>query len=263
MLEARAAQSTGLLWHGQPQPLRVLPILPSGEAADHLALWQACALMQQQGYPVVVLDGTEQETASSPGLQHLLQPQSGFAHMALPLEDGDSHSIATLPAARGLVQLAHKAQVQHVRPLQLLYRHLRNHAVVVILAPAPLLAPLLQGCTQAPIQLVPSQRNSVVRSYRALKQVFMDTGLMPRLTAMRPQDLGLDPVLKSIAQCAMHHLHCEPLAEQLDPDLPRQLRRWSLQCLEHAESVYPHQEADAASAIAHPFTPSSPLAWSH
>ncbi len=84
---------------------------------------------------------------------------------------------------------------------------------------------------------MPAQSRNVLSSYRALKHMFIGCGLMPRLVAMRPAGYGLDTVLKSLSQCAMHHLHAEPLSEQFDPLQPRQLQRWALQCLEHSETV--------------------------
>lgn len=232
-------QSSGLRWHTTAGPgLRVLGIIPSGEAADMHALTQACVLLQHQGYPVVVLDGTESETPQAPGLQELLQPQSGLAHTALPSSEHDPSALACLPAARGMVQLAHYARNVGQTPLASLHRHLRNHALVVLVAPAPLLAPLLVNCQQAPWLLIPSQRNSVLQCYRQLKHLYMHTGLMPRLLALRPSYCGLDPLLKSVALCALHYLHNEPLALQIDPDNPRQLQRWSLQSLEQAETVH-------------------------
>lgn len=259
MLESVWHQGTGLRWQGVQPPLRVLPVVPSGDHADATAFWKACAHLQQQGYPVVVLDGTEQESETAPGLQDMLLPRQGYAFNALAADLRNPLSIATLPAARGLVQLLHKASVTSERPLDLLYRYVRNHALVVLWAPAPLLAGMLQGCTHAPLQLVPAQSRNVIHSYRQLKQMFMDSGLMPRLIALRPADYGLDPILKSLSQCAMHHLHVEPLCEQLDPHEPRQLQRWALQCLEHAELV--NHASEPASLT--PSSPSSPSVWSH
>ena len=254
MLEIASGQSANALWYAGTRPLHMLSVLPSGEAADTQDLLQACAVLQQLGYPVVVLDGTEAESDDAPGLRELMQPRSGFSHTALPVGN-QAHIVATLPAAFGLVQLVQRAKLQSTRPLELLYRHLRNHALVVILAPETVLAPLLQGCQQSPMLMVPTTQHNVVDSYRALKHIFMHTGLMPRLLALRSQDSGLDPVLRTIAQCALHQLHTEPLAEQLDPQHPRQLRRWALQCLEQAEAVHAPQSGDQAAA--------SPLAWSH
>src|SRR5690606_40367458 len=78
MLESVWHQGTGLHWQCAQSSLRVLLVVPSGDSADATALWMACAQLQQQGYPVVVLDGTEQESPSLPGLQDMLQPRQGY-----------------------------------------------------------------------------------------------------------------------------------------------------------------------------------------
>lgn len=260
MLESVWHQGTGLHWQGAAAPLHVLSVVPSGDAADAHAVWLACAHLQQQGYPVVVLDGTSKEGPDAPGLQDLLLPRTGMTPPSLPADIRDPLQVATLPAACGMVQVLHKAEVSGIRPLDIMYRCVRQHAVLVLWAPAPLLAPLLYGSHSAPLLLVPAQKRSVVATYRQLKLLFMTSGLMPRLVALRPADSGLDPVLKSLSQCAQHHLHTEPLCDQLDPWQTRQLQRWALQCLEHAECVQPASAAAAAS----PDRPSpSPAVWSH
>ena len=54
--------------------LRLLAVASQGNTASGLeTLWQICASLQRLGYPVVVLDGTAQESDDSPGLLHLLQ----------------------------------------------------------------------------------------------------------------------------------------------------------------------------------------------
>ena len=236
MLESSSHQGSGLQWHGASHPLRVLSVLPGGDPVGTQALWAACAQLQRQGYPVVVLDGTEKETAESPGLQDLMQPHSGTGYSALPVGSEGAHCVATLPAARGLLQLAHRAKQQGSRALDLLHRHLRNHALVVIVAPEQLLGPVLQGATHSPLLMVPAQGRSLLRSYRALKHVLMHTKLTAKLVTMSP-DGGIAHNLQAVVQCAMRHLHVEPLVMQLNPDNPRQLQRWSLQCLEQAEPV--------------------------
>lgn len=259
MLESVWHQGTGLHWQGAQSSLRVLPVVPSGDSADATAIWMACALLQQQGYPVVVLDGTQQESSAAPGLQDMLQPRQGYAFNALAADINNPMSIATLPAARGMVQLQHKASITSERPLDLLRRYVRNHALAVLWAPAPLLAGMLHGSTHPAIQLVPTQTRNVVSSYRAMKQIFMGSGHLPRLVAMRPAGYGFDTLLKSLSQCAMRHLHTEPLCEQFDPLQARHLQRWALQCLEGAETVLaPPETAAPESRLA-----SSPNVWSH
>lgn len=260
MLDTAWNQGSGLAWHTSGHELRVLSVIPSGEAADFHALLQACVYLQHQGYPVIVLDGTEREAPHSPGLQDLLQP--GLGRSSVPVDMSDPDVIASLPAACGMVQLAHQARELQQKPLALLQQHVGNHALVVLVAPAALLSPLLQGCQQAPLLMVPSQRSGVLACYRALKHIFMDTGLMPRLMALRPHYSGLDPLLKSVAMCSLHHLRSEPLAQQLDPDQPRQLQRWSLQCLEHAEQVHSAEFAQLPASLDQHSPPTS-IAWNH
>lgn len=260
MLESVWHQGTGLQWQGGQSSLRVLPVVPSGDPADATAFWMACAQLQQQGYPVLVLDGTEKESETTPGLEDLLQPGRGYAFTALPSDIGNPMSVATLPAARGMVQLLHKASVTGQRPADLLYRYVRNHALIVWWAPSPLLAGMMHGFSQSAIQLIPGQVRNVISSYRSLKKMVMGCGLMPRLVAMRPAGYGLDTSLKSLSQCAIRHLRTEPLCEQFDPMQARHLQRWALQCLEHSETIVAPEEAMTAGS--HPVS-SVPPVWSH
>lgn len=236
MLESLHTQGSGLHWQGAASQLRVLGVLPGGDPVGTQALWSACMYLQQQGFPVVVLDGTERETAASPGLQDLLLPQTGTSYTALPVGTDGAEYVATLPAARGLVQLAHRARLQGVRAIDLLHRHMRNHALVVIIAPEQLLSPVLKGSRQSPLLMVPAYGSSLIRSYRALKHMMMHAGLTAKLVTMS-QEGGIAQNLHAVVKCAMHHLHVEPLVMQINPNQPRQLQRWSLQCLEQAEVV--------------------------
>ena len=258
MLDSGWHQGSSLLGQSSGQ-LRVLSVIPSGEVEDLHALWQACAALQAQGYPVMILDGLESETDQAPGLEDVLQ---GCSSTALAAHLTQPHAIASLPAARGLQELADWAQASGQPPLGQLYRHFRNHALLVVLAPAPLLGAVCKGVQQAPWLLVPTKRHSVVACYRALKQVFMDTGVMPQLLALRPAHTGLDPLLKSIAQCAHHHLLVEPLAQQIDPEHPRQLQRWALQCLEQGQVITAPEPAMLPASLFAPCATPSP-AWNH
>ncbi|MBS7349126.1 MAG: hypothetical protein KIG95_03010 [Comamonas sp.] len=241
---ARQHQGSGLHWLGQSTGVRIWGLVPSGLEADTQALWHMCAHLQSQGHPTLILDASTQESAATPGLQELLQLGSGFAHQALPATDTERHPdhIQSLPAARGLVQLIHLAQQQRQAPLQLLQRYVRNHALVLLVAPAGLMVRALAGVQHTPTVLVAARQNAVLACYEALKQIFMHTAQMPRLLALRPATNGLDPLLKAIASCALEHLHSEPLIQQIDPLHPRQLHRWALQCLEQAFTAQSRQE---------------------
>ena len=250
MLESSAHQGMNLHINAQSRQLRVLGVMPGGDPYGVESLWAAFAQLQHLGYPVVVLNAFEQETPSAPGLQDLMQPQSGVNYVALPVGNEGPHSVATLPAARGALQALHRAKQQGCRPIDLLHRYLRNHALVVIVAPEQLLSPVMKSATQAPLLLVPEHGRSLLRSYRALKHMLMHGGHTAKLVTMTSAS-GFTKNLQSVVQCAMHHLHVEPLVMQFNPDNPRQLQRWSLQCLEQAEPVGVPQAAV------------QPTEWSH
>ena len=78
MLDSGWHQGSSLLGQSSGQ-LRVLSVIPSGEVEDLHALWQACAALQAQGYPVMILDGLESETDQAPGLEDVLQGCSSTA----------------------------------------------------------------------------------------------------------------------------------------------------------------------------------------
>ena len=69
-------QGAGLLGFAAGQGPRLLPVLSHPEAAMELeVLWQLAVQLQQQGYPVLVLDATAGEQAGEPGLAPWLARQ--------------------------------------------------------------------------------------------------------------------------------------------------------------------------------------------
>lgn len=234
----------GMIWSRDAQPLRVLPVIAAsdheqtgGMAFGHLI--EAAAVLQAQGYAVIVLDGTQPEHAlRNPGLQQLLDPAAGFAHSALPADIPADGSVATLPAARGMGELVAQAVRLGAHPLSLLWRYLRRHAVVMIHAPANMLATLMLDCEYGPIQFLPTAGRDTGAAWRDLRQFWKQTQLMPHLVAFRAADAGFDAGLRELSQAALEQLDAEPLAEQIDADNARQLRRWILQSLERAQCVY-------------------------
>ena len=83
----------------------ILLVASQNNAASALeTLWQICAHLQRLGLPVVVLDGTAQETENTPGLLHLLLQMPG-SHSAGLHAGAQAHSLAVIPAARGLRHL--------------------------------------------------------------------------------------------------------------------------------------------------------------
>ncbi len=169
-------------------------VIPSGQAEDLHALWQACAALQAQGYPVMILDGLESETDQAPGLEDVLQ---GCSSTALPahLTPAPRHCPACL--RRGACKswpIGHKPVAS--RPWGSLYRHFRNHALLVVLAPAPLLGAVCKGVQQAPWLLVPTKRHSVVACYpRAQASVHGHRGHAP-VAGFAPSAYRVGPALE-------------------------------------------------------------------
>lgn len=241
--ETQCSVAAGMLWGGaSSRALRFVPVVASGDVAqaeaESQAVFAAAAAYEQQGYAVIVLDGTEAEHAHhNPGLQQLLHSAHNYGQRGLPV-DTHTGSIATLPAAVGLELVADHAQSLGAHPLSLLWAYLRQHAVVIVYAEAHTIAPLMADCEAACIQFLPPAGRSTAAAYQAMRHLYQVTSQMPHLVALR-QSEGFDPMLKNLSQMALEKLHAEPLAEQLDPSQPRQLRRWAMQSLEAAQCVYP------------------------
>ena len=104
--------------------LRLLAVASQGNTANGLeTLWQICASLQRLGYPVVVLDGTAQESDDSPGLLHLLQHATWNDGASLNL-GATASSLAVIPAAKGLLHLSRKAGDTARSPMELSLIHI-------------------------------------------------------------------------------------------------------------------------------------------
>ena len=151
MLDTGFHQAAGLNSFTPQAQLRVLAVASQERASSGLEmLWQICANLQRLGYPVAVLDGTALETDESPGLSHLLQA---------PWNDGlnasaSVTSVAVLPAARGMLQLQRQAYSEGTPPLQSLQPYFRAYGMLVLHAPAGLMAPLLTHTSTIPLAVM-------------------------------------------------------------------------------------------------------------
>lgn len=67
-----ANQGSGLQSASAWQELQVCAIAYSATAPGSSLLWPLSAQLQQLGYPVLVLDASQAETAAAPGLRDLL-----------------------------------------------------------------------------------------------------------------------------------------------------------------------------------------------
>jgi hypothetical protein len=177
MLDFGLHQGTSLHSHTPQAELRLAVVASQGGNAPALeTLWQACSQLQRLGHPVVVLDGTAQESDDAPGLQHLLAC-APWGDDALPHTGVDAGSLAVLPAMTGLDMLAFDADPLDapLRALQPLFRH---YALVMLHAPVSTLAsPLLAGTAVLPLLTMQAGPAGVVESYRQLKLLAVHAGL--------------------------------------------------------------------------------------
>ncbi len=249
MLDTSGAQQAyGLQAGAAWQEVQVCAIADSATAAGADLLWPLSAQLQQLGYPVLVLDASQQESAQAPGLRDLLTEPAWQAANLSPRPA--QASVAALPAGHGLGQLSSLEQLQP---------YARRYAVVIVHAPVEQLAPLLQGRAMRALLPLDMQPRGMVRSYRQIKHLAVHAGL-PCIVAASIQAhetfarQHADTQMASLAQCAERHLRMQPLSTRVDPSRAQDMRRLALLLLAHSASLAP-----AALLPAH----SSPFpAWS-
>lgn len=242
MLDMSLHQGSSLHCHTPEVELRLSCVVSQGAAGRALeTLWQVCAHLQHLGYPVIVLDGTAQESDQAPGLQHLLASapwgESGFA------ADGtDPFSLAVLPAFQGLYTLAFNSP-HLLQPLQALQPLFRHYALVVVYASLGTLStPLLTGTATAPLLLMEPGRQGVVASYKQLKHLAMHRGLTGTVACVADSD---DPAhrhqihtqLHTLRQCAARHLGQHIATTSVYAHNSQDLQRLGLQLLENAGTI--------------------------
>ncbi len=221
--------------------LRLLAVLNQPDASMGLeTLWQICSSLQRLGYPVVVLDGTARETGSAPGLQQLLAAtdwQGGS------LSRGASHtaSLAVVPAAHGMRQLAEQAAWNETAVLQRLHPLFRAYALVVAYGPQQVMAPILRGSAVLPLVMAEPGAHGVEQCYRQLKHMAVHAGLQCTVASVvqpGPYEARRTRVarvaLDALQNCAATHLGHAPRTTIVRAGSPQDVQRLALQLLENA-----------------------------
>src|SRR3990167_1342184 len=132
MLDIGFHQAAGLHSFTPQSELRVVAVASQDNAGTGLeTLWQICASLQRLGYPVVVLDGTAQETDEYPGLLHLLQQAPWNEGVSLNM-GAMASSLAVIPAAKGLQRIGREASRNETAPLHALVPYFRTYGLVVL-----------------------------------------------------------------------------------------------------------------------------------
>lgn len=226
-------QGCGLQAGAAWQELQVCAVAYSATAPAGGLLWPLSAQLQQLGYPVLVLDASQTESAATPGLRDLLAEPAWHASGMGPRPT--QASVATLPAALGLRQLD---------GLESLLTYARRYAVVIVHAPVEQLAPLLQGHAMRPLLPLDMQPRGMERSYRQIKHLALHAGLSCIVAAATEAHEPFarrhaDTLMASLAQCAQRHLRMQPLCTRTDPASAQDMRRLALQMLAHAVTLTP------------------------
>lgn len=222
--------------------LRVLAVVSQGNTTNGLeTLWQICASLQRLGYPVVVLDGTAQETDESPGLLHLVQQSSWNEGTSLNT-GATASSLAVIPAARGLQHLTRKAASDLQPPLESLFPYFRTYGLLVLHAPASTLGPLLTHTATVPLVVMGSGAAGVMSSYQSLKQIALHTGLPCMVAAMLRSNTASErrkaqAQLTTLQACAERHLGGPVRTTTIATQSAQDLQRLALQLLENAGTM--------------------------
>lgn len=242
MLDTSFHQGAGLHSFTPQSELRVLAVASQGQAESGLeTLWQLCASLQRLGYPVVVLDGTACETQASPGLHHLLRQAPWHEGASLNL-GATASSLAVIPAAKGLTELARVAQASHAAPLQGLLPYFRAYGLLVLHAPASVLGPLLTHTATTPLVVMPPGAAGVLTSYQTLKQIALHAGLPCTVAAVLQENGARERrkaagALSTLQQCADRHLGGRMRTTTLSAHNGQDMQRLALQLLENAGTI--------------------------
>lgn len=239
MFDIGLHQGSSLHFHTPEVELRLATVVSQdGHGPALETLWQMCTHLQQLRYPVVVLDGTAEESDDAPGLQQLLA-HAPWGESSMPGTGGHSSSLAVLPAAQGLRTLERQAAYLP-QPLQALFR---QYTLVVLYAPVSTLAsPLLAGTTTTPLLLMSPGHSGVVESYKQLKHLLVHAGMVGTVACVTPNSISMQRQqasegLQALRQCAETHLGQHIGTTIIHADNPQDLQRLALQLLEKSDSI--------------------------
>jgi hypothetical protein len=242
MLDVSPHQAAGLQGFMPQADLRLAAVASDANPGTGLEpLWQVCAILQRLGYPVVVLDGTAQETDESPGLIHLLRDGPLRDTAALGSRVPVS-SLAVVPAGKGLDVLGRQAVAAGLAPLADLLPLFRRYGLLVLHAPATTLASLLTHTATVPLVIMGQGAAGVLSSYTSLKQIAVHTGLPCMVAALlrggsEAERKAARASLQTLQKCASRHLGGPVRTTTISTQSPQDLQRLALQLLENAGTI--------------------------
>ena len=210
MLETGIHQGMGLQGLAPQSAPRLVVMASHGDRDSELPLlWDLCAAWTDLGYTVVVLDATQAEMPHRPGLLQLMDPRNQAEDM--PHDRQDMHW-SIYPAAKGMRQLfAETGARTPAEPLGELEQLFQNYDVVLLYAPASMLALRLSSSGIEPLLAVSGTGRSVLTAYQALKLLLLNGQLQPTIvstvhTADQHSKAIAHNLNKSLQDCAMNFL---------------------------------------------------------
>lgn len=210
MLDSCVNQGAGLQSLGAPMSPRLVVMASHEDQPSELPLlWQLCRAWSALGYPVIVLDATQTESANQPGLQQLLDAQGRSQEGPGEVQDTEW---AIYPAAAGLRQLCEGApRPGDAATLTALTQLFPRYDVVLLYVNAATLATSLPDSGIEPLLAVCPNERSVLTAYQALKLLLINGRLQPTIVSMLASNdteqhaNGAGPN-KSLQGCAMSFL---------------------------------------------------------
>jgi len=239
MLEVGSHQAAGLVAL-TPLAAHRLPRLGAltahGDSVSELPLlWQLCTTWTALDYPIVVLDACARESEATPGLLQLLQGEQECADLV--------HGPArwpVLPAARGLAWLCriHAADDPSER-LQKIVTPFDGYDMLMLHAPAALLAQALPHSGLAPLLSVSARPAAQLTAYQALKQLLNHGQLRPTIVnvmddAPTAPDGPAPEWTNNLRRCARSFLACDVPALTVRLQHSEAMQRLALRCLDEA-----------------------------
>lgn len=212
MLESCLTQGTGLHALAAKAMPRMVAMASHGDRQNELPLLCAlCTAWTEQGYPVVVLDATAEESDVVPGLQQILE---SACHTG---SSDPSHSLwPILPAMKGLEQLSHEGTA--AMSMLHLGQLFNSYAIVLVYASAQKLTDCLPDSGISPLLTLSSQGNAVLHTYQSLKQLLILGHMEPTIVALtQDNDTPSETSGPSSAQRHLQECAKDFLGHQITP----------------------------------------------
>ena len=225
-------QGAGLLGLGPAAGPQLIAMVRHGDERSELPLlWQLSQTLVALGYEATVLDASQRESPSNPGLEQLLNYQGA------PATSAGTAQCNVLACARGIQTLTGPGS-QAAHGLLRLGGLFACGEILILYADLDAMLGLLHGSGVQPLLLVSDDEESLLRSYLVLKRLLRDGQLEPTILNMMGGATGqISGVTHSLSECARSYLGYEVNPISMDasgPGVGAQMRYLATRMLESA-----------------------------